>query len=132
MPAGGSGLTIRTTLGPGPPPAVASPVMPVGTPSQGLGPGYSLTPPAQPSTDSSSPALQSFLAAMTAADAAPLPQAAMQPLLQLPGPAPATAAMPLPAEAFPQATAAAPPQRVHAVQPRAQAATPSSAAPAAF
>lgn len=134
VPAGGSGLTIRTTIAPGPPPPVASPVMPVSTPSQGLGPGYSITPPGQPSTVSSSPALQSFLAAMTHPDVPPMPQAAMQPVQPLRA-ATATAPMALPAQAFPQAMAAAPQQSVlvvqsSAVQSPAQAATPSNAAPA--
>ena len=121
VPAGGSGLTIRTTLAPAPAPPVASPVMPVSTPSQG--PSYSLMPPAPPSTASSSPAMPSFVAAMTHPDAAPMPQAALQPLQQ-PG-----AAM---AEGFPQVMAAAPQQTVLVVQSPAQGTTPSSAAPAAF
>ena len=129
VPAGGSGLTIRTTLAPGPVPSVASPVMPVSTPSQG--PGYSMMAPAPPSTASSSPALQSFLAAMTHPDAAPMAPAAPQPVQQ-PGAAVAASPRPLLAEGFPQVNPAAPQQTVLVVQAPAQAATPRSAAPAAF
>ena len=136
VPAGGSGLTIRTTIPSGPSPPVASPVLPVSTPSQGLGPGYTITPPAQPSTASSSPALQSFLAAMTHPDAPTMPQAAMQPG-QLPGMGMVTAPVQIQAQAFPPAMAAAPQQSMvavqsPAVQSPAQAATPSSAAPAGY
>jgi hypothetical protein len=110
---------------------MASPALPVSTPSQGA--VYPLAPHAQPSSASGAPALQSFVAAMTQPDTAPMPQAAMQPV-QLPEAPRATAPMQnAAAAASPSHLMAAPLQQgMPAVQPSTQAATPSSAAPAAF
>ena len=78
--AAGSGLTVRTKMGPAAQPQVASPVVPVSTPNQAL--GYGPMPSAPLSAASRTPLhMQSFVAALQQPE--PVPQPAVPPVSQL-------------------------------------------------
>ena len=123
--AAGSGLTVRTKMGPAAQPQVASPVVPVSTPNQAL--GYGPMPSAPLSAASRTPLhMQSFVAALQQPE--PVPQPAALPVSQPASHQVTTGAIALRHSQVTSEAPAAPQPDARVAQASEQTAAPSSGA----